>query len=409
MIAAIERLTGVQWKGQGPAFLVASGHAATHWILATFYVLLPFITKDLGLSYTEAGGLVTVFHVASFAANAGSGAVVDITGRRVRIQAAALVIGAGAFIGVGMADGVWLLVAMIVIIGVTNNLWHPAAISYLSEKYPANRGYALSVHTLGASLGDTVAPLAAGALLVWFTWPTTATLGSLPVFCVAAALVVLLGGGGKRERTGAAGAGAMGFGDYLVGVVGLLKNRAVLGVCVMSAFRSMTQNGLFLFLPLFMVDELGFGSVLLGLALTVLQLGGFIAGPVAGVMSDRIGRQPVVLISMAATTAAVVALAVVGDAWLFVAVIAVLGFALFAVRPVIHSWALDLTPAEMGGSTISLLFGTQSALSALVPVAGGMIADRWGLAVVFYVLAACVLVSTAMAAVLPDPSRGAKA
>ena len=46
MIAAIERLTGLEWKGQGTVFLVASGHGGTHWIAATFYLLLPFITRD---------------------------------------------------------------------------------------------------------------------------------------------------------------------------------------------------------------------------------------------------------------------------------------------------------------------------------------------------------------------------
>ena len=53
MIAAIERLTGLEWKGQGTVFLVASGHGGTHWIAATFYLLLPFITRDLGRDVVE--------------------------------------------------------------------------------------------------------------------------------------------------------------------------------------------------------------------------------------------------------------------------------------------------------------------------------------------------------------------
>ena len=60
MNTTIERLTGLQWRGQGPAFLVGLGHGATHWIIASFYVLLPFIAKDLGLTYAQAGGLLTL-------------------------------------------------------------------------------------------------------------------------------------------------------------------------------------------------------------------------------------------------------------------------------------------------------------------------------------------------------------
>ena len=93
MIAAIERMSGLKWKAQGPAFLVAGGHSAIHWIIATIYILLPFIREDLGLSYTEVGSLISVFHAASLVANVGSGAVVDITGRRVVIQVASLFVG----------------------------------------------------------------------------------------------------------------------------------------------------------------------------------------------------------------------------------------------------------------------------------------------------------------------------
>ena len=419
MIAAFERLTGVQWRGQGPAFLVASGHAATHWIMAVMYVLLPFIAKDLGLSYAEAGGLISVFHGASFIANAGSGAVVDITGRKVLIQALSLVFGGAALMAVGLASGIWLLVGLLVIIGLSNNLWHPAAMSFLSARYPASRGFALSVHTLGASFGDMIAPVAAGGMLTWMTWQGTASVSALPVFAVAVLLLFTLSGGtgavvgGASEPSAEGGAKkpadhTMSFGEYLTGAVGLFRNRAVLGICIMSAFRSMAQNGLLIFLPLYMADVLGFTPVLLGVALMVLQIGGFIAGPIAGIVSDRIGRQPIVLVAMASTTGVIASLTFVHHEFLFIAVMAVLGFVLFAVRPVIHSWTMDLTPKEMGGSAISLLFGTQSAFSALVPVVGGLIADTWGLQTVFYLFAGFVFASTLMTLRLPDPSLRAK-
>jgi hypothetical protein len=57
MMTTIQKWTGMQTRDQGPAFLVGLGHSATHWIIGTFYVLLPFIKEDLGLSYAETGGL----------------------------------------------------------------------------------------------------------------------------------------------------------------------------------------------------------------------------------------------------------------------------------------------------------------------------------------------------------------
>ncbi len=403
MTSTIERLTGLHWKGQGPAFLVASGHGATHWVLGTFYVLLPYIARDFGLSYAQAGGLVTIFHVSSFLANVGSGAVVDIRGRRVLVQAASLIIGAASLMAMGLtAKAIWL-VPLVALIGVTNNLWHPAAISYLSQCYPNNRGYALSIHTLGASVGDAIAPVVTGTTLLVLSWQATATVVSLPVLGVAALIIVMLNSadkaGGNNGHEGA------GFRGYIQGVGGLVRDRAVIGLCTMSAFRSMTQSGLLVFLPLYLADVLKVSPVVLGLALMSMQIGGMIGGPVAGIASDRIGRQPVTLICLTASTVMIVGLTLVSGMTLFILAVTLLGLVLFAVRPVIHSWAMDLAPEAMGGSVISLLFGSQSAASALVPLAGGLIADRWGLASVFYVFAATTLISNVIGYFLPNDAK----
>ena len=154
--------------------------------------------------------------------------------------------------------------------------------------------------------------------------------------------------------------------------------------------------------PLLMTDQLGFGTVLLGVALSAMQGGGMIAGPVAGTGSDRIGRRPVVLAGMASTTVVVAVIPFVDVAVPFVVLLAVMGFALFAVRPVIHSWSLDLVPREMGGSAISLLFGVQAGFSAMVPIVGGVVADTWGLTTVFYLLAGSLAVSTLIVYLLPS-------
>lgn len=399
MGSAIERLTGLHWKGQRPAFLVASGHGATHWVLGTFYVLLPYITSSLGLSYAQAGGLVTVFHVSSFVANVGSGAVVDIRGRRILVQSCSLVIGAASLMAMGMASQVIWLVPLVALIGITNNLWHPAAISYLSQCYPNNRGYALSIHTLGASVGDAIAPVVAGSVLLALSWQGTATVVSLPVLGVAALLLAMLGA--TDRLNGNNGANGSGFGDYLKGVAALVKDRAVIGLCTMAAFRSMTQSGVLVFMPLYLADVLKVSPFVLGLALMSMQVGGMLAGPAAGIASDRMGRKPVALMCMTASTLAIVALTLVDGIAPFVAVATLLGLAMFAVRPVIHSWALDLAPEHMGGSMVSLLFGSQSAFSALVPLVGGFAADQWGLASVFYILAGSMLVSNVLVAALP--------
>lgn len=399
MLQLISRLTGVHWREQGPAFLVGFGHGGTHWIAAFFYLLLPYITRDLGLSYTDAGLLVAVFHLSALLANFGSGLIVDVTGRRVLFQIISLLIGAGALFAFGVTEQLLVLALLVTLIGASNNLWHPPAIAYLSEMYPGNRGYALSIHALGANVGDTLAPLAAGSLLAALTWQATAATGAAPVVLVALLIAVLLLRKDHRARV-TTGSG-MGLSEYLLGFKRIARDRLVLGLCLMAGFRSMAQNGLLVFLPLFLINEMHAGPIWMGVAIMAMQLGGLIAAPIAGTWSDRVGRRPVVLAGLSVTTIVIAAITLIRNDVTLVAAVSILGFALFAVRPVIHSWMMDLVPTKLSGSATSLLFGTQSLLSAAVPPVGGLIADAYGLPAVFYFLAGTMLVANFLVYLLP--------
>ena len=404
-MSLVQRLTGLQWRQQGPAVLVGMGHGATHWVMGTFYLLLPFIAKALHLSYTEAGLLVSTVHISSFATNIFSGALVDVTGRRVPILVASLTVGALALASFGMADGVLGLLPLVVLIGCTNNMWHPAAISYISRRFPQQRGYALSIHALGANSGDALAPMAVGAALVWLTWSQAATAACVPILAVALLLFLALPRQSNSERVQSSAGEGMDLATYFKGLTTILCDRAVLSLCLVAALRTMTQAGLLAFLPLYLANGLGAGPVMLGLALAAMQSAGVVAAPVAGAWSDRVGRRPIVLAGLTASTVVIAVLMFLGHLATFVVGIAVLGFVLFAVRPVIHSWMMDLTPANLGGSATSLMFGSQAMLATAAPIIGGMIADGWGLGAVFYFLAGGLLAANLALVLLPLAPR----
>ncbi len=408
-MSVVQRLTGLHWRQQGPIVVVGMGHGATHWLLGTFYLLLPFIARHLDLSYTQAGLLVSAMHISAFATNLFSGLAVDVTGRRVPILVASLCVGALAMSGFGMAGGVLGLLPLVVIIGCTNNLWHPAAISYLSRRFPEQRGYALSIHALGANSGDALAPLAIGALLLWLSWPQAAMAAALPTLAIALLLFAVL----PRQSTAQRQAGephsgtgeGMSMAAYWRGLGALIRDRAVLSLCLVAALRTMTQAGLLAFLPLYLSNVLGAGPLLLGAALAAMQAGGVLASPIAGAWSDRIGRRPIILAGLSASTVVIASLAMIGHTATFIAGISVLGFVLFAVRPVIQSWLMDLAPPKLAGSATALMFGSQALLATAAPILGGVIADTWGLAAVFYFLAGGLLAANLALVLLPLASH----
>ena len=397
--ASIQRWTGLPWSQQGPALMVGVGHGATHWVAATFYLLLPWIKETLQISYTNAGILVAVFHLASFLANFASGALTDITGKRVLIQSGSLTLGALALGGTSLAWSVIPLALMIAIIGATNNAWHPAAISFLSERYPDNRGYALAVHALGANVGDSIAPLMVGAVLGMLSWQDTALVSTVPVFVVAFWIWTVLS---RHETISPAETKETRKVPYLSELKIMFQQFELLGLSIMSGFRAAAQVGLLMFVPLYLTDVLEAGPMMTGVGFSLMQLGGVLSSPVAGAWSDRIGRRPIVVGGLALSTLVIAFLAIAGSQILFVSGIAFLGFVLYGVRPVVHSWALDLTSKTMGGTVISLVFGTQSLFSIGIPVLSGMVADLFGLQRVFWLLAGLILVSNLVAFFLKD-------
>ena len=398
-MSTTEPLGIFRFRGQAPVYLLGLGHGATHWIAAVFLFLQPYFKDELGLTYLQAGSLFAIFQASAFLANLGSGALVDVTGRRVVFQVLSLVIGAAALFVFGFTASYAVLALMVALIGASNNLWHPPAMNFLSELYPHSRGYALSIHALGASIGDAVAPLAAGTLLTLMSWQATAMASALPAAVVAVVLLVLLlprdlhaDGGPRRRMAGRA---------YRAGLIGLLRDRAVLGLSVVAGLRAMAQNGLLVFLPFYLVEGLRMNPAMAGLALTAMHVGGLIASPIAGHVSDRIGRRPVVFAGLTLTTVTIIAATFVTDPRLYVATVAVLGFVLYAIRPVMQSWMLDLAPPDVSASATSVMFGVQAILSMLAPLAGGVIADAYGLLAVFYFVAAVMLLANLMVAILP--------
>jgi hypothetical protein len=97
--------------------------------------------------------------------------------------------------------------------------------------------------------------------------------------------------------------------------------------------------------------------------------------------------------SMAMTAVIIAAMIVAGGSSAFVFFIAFLGFFFFSIRAVLQAWLLDATPANMGGSSIGMLFAIQSFGSGLGPIICGMIADRYGLLTTFYFLVGTIIVA----------------
>ncbi|HJS77039.1 MAG TPA: MFS transporter [Burkholderiales bacterium] len=372
-------------------WLITIGHGLTHWYPATFYLLLPLIGTELGLSYSQIGLIMTCKYIASAVANVPGGVLVDTVGRKGLLMGLSLFWIGFPYLLIGFTHSYVMLLACIALVGFGNSLWHPTAIPTLGRRYPERKGLVLSVHGMGGNVGDAVAPVVIGAALTAFTWREVVALNVVPGLVVAALLFVFLGS--MRLSSKKTEEEVQSFGAYLAGLKDLFRSRSLVLLSTGSAFRTMTQSALLTFLPVYLANDMGYSPLWVGACLFALQAAGFAASPVAGHLSDRMGRKHILMTSMAASALVLAAMALSGGSPLFVALVAVLGFFLYATRPVIQAWMLDATPKNMGGSSIGVLFGAQAVGGALGPLLGGMVADRFGLAAAFYFLAATIVVA----------------
>ncbi len=62
-------------------WLISAGHMMTHWYPSTFYLLLPLIGNELGLSFSQIGSILTCQFVAGALSNLPGGMAVDAIGR----------------------------------------------------------------------------------------------------------------------------------------------------------------------------------------------------------------------------------------------------------------------------------------------------------------------------------------
>ncbi|MEQ8193587.1 MAG: MFS transporter [Rhodospirillales bacterium] len=396
------------WRTQAPIFTVATGHGTLHWVTSILFILLPYLKNDLGLSYTQAGMLITIYHVCAALANIPSGPMADIIGRRVLIMAASLALCGGALVLTGYASNYFMIAVLIGVIGASSMSWHPPAMSYLSIRYPERRGFAVAMHGVGSSVTQAAGPAVAGAMMsstaavpflaLGLSWRETAIINGFVPLAIGVLMFVLL----KRTRRAATGRTTSAkLADYVDGFKGLLKSRGVMMLCLVSAFRKMTQAGIFVFLPLYLADVLKLSPLMIGTTLMLMQIAGGFAGPIGGILSDKLGRRPITMTCMWATTIIIIVLPMIGDATVFIGGVSILGFAMYAMRPVLQSWTMDISEMRMHGSATSLMYGFESTFSSLIPLFGGMIADRFGLEVTFFLLGGGVLFANLLLPFVP--------
>ncbi|MGH8128038.1 MAG: MFS transporter [Gammaproteobacteria bacterium] len=328
--------------------------------------ILPAILVSMGLSTSLAGVLMGIL-VLGQGLQPLSGLLADRLGGR-SLTVTGLGCGAIAAALVAFTSGVASLSIVLILLGVSNSLFHPQTLAAVRHSSGDRHGIGMSVFMVGGELGRGVWPLAASLLV------TANGLGSIWVLGLPGLLTVPLlwrATPALPPRTGHAA--RLEWHRHIKPLFKLVLfcgSRAVLLYTVVA------------YVPVLWNEQ---GGSLAGGAgfITILMISGLLGNIAGGRLGDRGGRRRVIALGMALAVLSMAGFILVQGVWTWV-LIALVGAGLFATVPLTVVMGQDIAPENRSfGSGMAV--GLSNALGAIGLMALGSIAGAYGVLTVLWI------------------------
>jgi len=325
--------------------------------------VLDAIKAEMGLSYSQAGALMSAYFTGYAVGQVPWGVLADRRGSRPVIALSVLGVSASTLL-FGLSGGVEVALATRFLAGLLGAGVFVPCVRLVSGWYKSDeRGTALGVLSIGGSLGLMVAAWAAPLLAQGAGWRTTSwAVGAAGV--AVSALVWLLIRDGDQTAYGGIDLSAL-----------PLRNRGFWLLASTQFIRLGSYYTFIAWLPLVLREEYGLSVVATSGALSIFNFAGMFANPLGGVVSDRVGKKAVVAASLALMALALLAFTreLTGPA--VYATVLVLGWFINFVRSPTFTIIPDMFGPESAGS-ISGIHNTFASMGALVlPLTLGMVRD----------------------------------
>lgn len=283
------------------------------WIISP---LFPSMMKDLGLNYQDLGNIVGALGLAWGAAALVMGGISDRLGRR-KVLVGSLVLFSVCSLLTGFATGLFSLLLVRVIMGITEGAFTPTAVAATAEaSRPHRRGLNMGMQQstfalFGIGLGPIIATqlllvvpswhwifgllLIPGLVLAYGTLRTIRETDQLPAFESA---VPAAPRATSSSTASDAPAVSTPTATDAVRWLDVFRYRniplAILGLCgAMTCVFVLSAM-----VPSYLVDHLGIGTSAMGVIASGIGFGAFAGQLVVPGLSDKFGRKPVAVVAL---------------------------------------------------------------------------------------------------------------
>ncbi|KVO88829.1 hypothetical protein WL40_32370 [Burkholderia ubonensis] len=358
-------------------------HAVHDGLTDVIYVLLPIWQAQFGINYAQVGLLRGAYSgmMAGFQLLASRAA-----GRwgRKRLLVGGTALAGLAYLVAGQAGGLAALLIALVLGGLGASTQHPLASSMVTDAYEAGGSVkeALSQYNFSGDIGKTLIPGLIGLLLTVVTWRTSATLIGLLGVVSAVLMAWLIPAQHAARAARKAAPGSAGGAGSPAGLRALLAT---------GTLDSAVRMGFLTFLP-FLLKSKGAGTAGIGLALTLLFVGGAFGKLLCGYLGARIGMMKTVWLTESATSLLIL-FAVFAPLVAMMAMLPLLGLALNGTSSVLYGVVPELAGAGRRDQAFALFYTGTIGGGALAPVVFGRLGDVAGVPAALIALAVLLLLT----------------
>ncbi|KVN00649.1 MFS transporter [Burkholderia stagnalis] len=358
-------------------------HAVHDGLTDVIYVLLPIWQAQFGINYAQIGMLRGAYSgtMAGFQLLASRAA--RRWGRK-RLLVGGTALAGLAYLVAGQAGGLAVLLIALLLGGLGASTQHPLASSMVTDAYEAGGGVkeALSQYNFSGDIGKTLIPGLIGLLLTVVTWRTSATLIGVLGVVSAVLLGWLIPSSGTAHAAREKAANAAAGNGSAAGLRALLAT---------GTLDSAVRMGFLTFLP-FLLKSKGAGTAGIGLALTLLFVGGAFGKLLCGYLGARVGMMKTVWLTESATSLLIV-LTVFAPLVAMMAMLPLLGLALNGTSSVLYGVVPELAGPGRRDQAFALFYTGTIGGGALAPVVFGRLGDLAGVPVALIALAAFLLLT----------------
>ncbi|MGU3307354.1 MFS transporter [Pseudomonas sp. M5A4_2d] len=361
-------------------------HAVHDGLTDVIYVLLPIWQAQFALSYAQIGllrgaysGMMAVFQLMASRAAKRWG--------RVPLLVGGTALAGIAYLLVGQATGLGMLLLALLLGGLGASTQHPLASSMITDAYEDGGGVkqALSQYNFSGDIGKTLIPGLVGLLLTVISWRASATLLGL-LGLAAAGLLWWWVPTHVGESAATKNARPLNGTGSVIGLRALILT---------GTLDSAVRMGFLTFLP-FLLQAKGAGTAGIGLALTLLFIGGAFGKLFCGYLGARIGMMKTVWLTETSTALLIVAAVYLPLSGLMV-MLPVLGLVLNGTSSVLYGAVPDLAGAGKREQAFAVFYTGTIGGGALAPVVFGGLGDALGVPLAVMVLAGMLCVTLPLA------------